>query len=115
MRSLYVHQSLLSDPSPSLHKELVSLAEDLQKINLTDDSLIEVMLNLEIIQIKLQLYSEVSKSQILLDLACKQLHLEANLVGKLFSIFTYCCCCIGINSNVATYRSTGETDSFSGT
>ncbi|XP_065208755.1 tetratricopeptide repeat protein 27 [Planococcus citri] len=83
MRSLYIRQSLLSDPSPALHQELTSLVSSLEDQFRSDDSHLKIFLHLESVQISLQLYSEISKVQPWLDQVHRSLHLQASLVGAL--------------------------------
>lgn len=83
-RSLYIHQLLLPDPSPSIHEQLITLMTKLDKeVPLFHDSRLNVLYLLEKIQIHLQLYSEVSKAQSFVDGLLNELQLEANLIGLL--------------------------------
>lgn len=84
MRSLHVHQMLLNDPSPTIHKELNSVTADLEKQFQSEESPLKIVFYLEIVQIYLQNYSEISKVQTWLDYAHKHLQLQATLVGKKF-------------------------------
>ncbi|KAK7601112.1 hypothetical protein V9T40_008553 [Parthenolecanium corni] len=84
LRSLYIHQLLLPDPSPSIHEKLITLMAKLdQEVPVFHDSKLNALFLLEKIQIHLQLYSEISKAQSFMDILLKDLQLQANLIGKL--------------------------------
>lgn len=58
------------------------LIEDFEKILQTDESPLKEAFYLEVVQIFLQLYSEISRVQTWLDQALEKLQLQASLVGK---------------------------------
>lgn len=87
LRSLYIHQLLLPDPSPSIHEKLITLMAKLdQEVPVFHDSKLNALFLLEKIQIHLQLYSEISKAQSFMDILLKDLQLQANLIGLLLFV-----------------------------
>ncbi|XKL66065.1 hypothetical protein PGB90_009485 [Kerria lacca] len=84
MRSLYILQLLIPDPSPSLHDQLFSIMKEIENniISFGDETL-KVLFNLERIQIHLQLFSEVSKVEPLIQCIRDSLHLDTSLIGIL--------------------------------
>lgn len=83
MRSLYILQLLIPDPSPSLHDQLFSIMKEIENniISFGDETL-KVLFNLERIQIHLQLFSEVSKVEPLIQCIRDSLHLDTSLIGN---------------------------------
>ena len=77
MRSLYIHQLILEDPSPSIHEQLVTATKylgDTLKNGKNDELL--VLFYLEKIQIHLQLYSETSDVKDVINGIRSRLHLK---------------------------------------
>lgn len=82
LRSLFIHQLLLPDPSFSIHEELTALMTKLDdEVAALGDSKLNVLLRLEKIQIHLQLYSEITRAQLLMNSLLNDLQLEATLTG----------------------------------
>lgn len=77
MRSLYIHQLVLEDPSPSIHEELVIVTKCLEdSLKTTKNNELLVLFYLEKIQIHLQLYSEISDVKDLINKVHSRLHLK---------------------------------------
>lgn len=90
MRSLYLHQLILHDPSPNIHDELVVVMKYLEDaLKKAKNHELLVLFYLEKIQIHLQLYSETSEVKDLVEKIHSRLHLkEVELDGNLRSYFS---------------------------
>ncbi len=84
MRLYFIHQLLLDDASPLIHSELSSAIALVEKdLDYLNDPALKILFNLEKIQIYLQLYSQVSKAEPVIDSVLEDLQLQAVLVGML--------------------------------